>query len=175
MSGGSVSPSYHRGFAYRVPDPALAELSINDNDYGANSAPNTAPPFVAPISSGRSSILGSAVKMSDPTREEIKAEIAAAEARGDTKIARMEGKLDLVLSKLDHSNEYFTQVRTDIADSRRAGIANAWVIFGALVVVIGILVTVAPVIFDMGFKWRETITKEVQDRIPATPTAKNSK
>jgi hypothetical protein len=165
---GSLAPIYQKEFAY-APETEPAEIHVNDNDYGANSAPNTAPFFVAYTYSG------SAVKMSDPTREEIKAEIAAAEARGDTKIARMEGKLDLVLSKLDHSNEYFTQVRTDIADSRRAGIANAWVIFGALVVVIGILVTVAPIIFDMGFKWRETITKEVQDRIPATPTAKNSK
>jgi hypothetical protein len=36
------------------------------------------------------------VKMSDPTREEIQAHIAASEARGETSLARLEGKLDTI-------------------------------------------------------------------------------
>ena len=72
------------------------------------------------------------------------AEIAAAEARTDTKIARLEGKLDLVLESVRSS-------RDEARDNRRAVIANAWVIFGALIVVIGIIVTVAPAILDFGF------------------------
>lgn len=89
------------------------------------------------------------------------AKIAAAEARGETRIARLEGKLDLVLEAVRNSSN-------DARDNRRAIIANGWVIFGAIVVVLGILITVAPVIFDMGFKWRETISKEVQERVPPT-------
>jgi hypothetical protein len=99
--------------------------------------------------------------MSMATEAELTdAKIAASEARGDTKIARMEGKLDLVLEAVRTSRE-------EARDNRRAVIANGWVIFGALVVVLGIMVTVAPVVFDMGFKWRETISREVQERMPA--------
>jgi hypothetical protein len=114
----------------------------------------------APVQpTGKSQAYGDAMA----TESELRAaEIAAAEARTDTKIVRLEGKLDLVL-------EAVKSTRDEARDNRRAVIANGWVIFGALVVVIGILVTVAPVIFDMGFKWRETITKEVQDRLPPPP------
>jgi hypothetical protein len=107
-------------------------------------------------------------EMSDPTREEIQAQIAASEARGETKLARLEGKLDLVLQAVQ-------EARSESRDNRRAIIANGWVIFGALIVVTGVLVTVAPVVFDLGFKWRETITKEVQDRIPQSPTPRPQK
>ncbi len=39
--------------------------------------------------------------MSDPVTQATDAKIAAAEARTDTKIVRLEGKIDLVLEKLD--------------------------------------------------------------------------
>jgi hypothetical protein len=93
--------------------------------------------------------------MPNPTREEIDAKIDAAEARTDTKIARLEGKLDLIVEAVRSS-------RDEAREGRRAIIANSWVVFGALVVIIGILYTVAPMIFDLGFKWRETISKEVE-------------
>ena len=95
--------------------------------------------------------------------------IAAAEARTDTKIARLEGKMDLVLTKLDASIAGSESIRREVKDSEKAVRANAWVIFGALVVVIGILYTVAPVILDLGFKWREAITKEVQEQAHKAP------
>jgi hypothetical protein len=104
--------------------------------------------------------------------ELVDAKIAAAEARTDTKIVRLEGKMDLVIESLRSS-------RAEARDNRRAVIANQWVIFGSIVAILAILVTVAtvaPAIFDMGFRLRETITKEVQDRIPApaAPASPNS-
>ena len=71
------------------------------------------------------------------TREEIQAKIEASDARTDTKIVRMEGKLDLVLQTLQST-------RDEARDNRRAIIANAWVIFAALVAIVGILAAVAP-------------------------------
>jgi hypothetical protein len=103
-------------------------------------------------------------EMADITREEMKAEIAAAEARSDTKIARIEGKLDLVLEAVRSSREDARNILANANDNRRAVITNGWVIFGALVVAVGIMFTVAPAIFDLGFKWRETISREVQDQ-----------
>jgi hypothetical protein len=98
------------------------------------------------------------------TEGEVRAaEIAAAEARTDTKIVRIEGKIDLVIESVRASRE-------EARDNRRAVIANGWVIFGALVVIVGILYTAAPVILDFGFKWREAITKEVQEQVrPQVP------
>jgi hypothetical protein len=40
------------------------------------------------------------LSMSDPTREEIQAQIAASEARGDTRIVRLEGKLETMQAAL---------------------------------------------------------------------------
>ena len=97
--------------------------------------------------------------MTDITREEIRAQHEAIEARVETKVTRLEGKLDLLLSSVQTG-------RDETRESRRAVIANIWVFFGAVVVVIGIFITVAPVIFDMGSRWRETISKEVNDRVP---------
>jgi hypothetical protein len=104
--------------------------------------------------------------MSDPnpTREEIQAQIAASEARGETKLARLEGKLDLVLVKLD-------DVREDGRHTRN----NAILIGVSLALLIIGIVATAPVIFDLGSKFRETITKEVQDRIPQSAAPKPQK
>lgn len=79
------------------------------------------------------------------------AEIAAAEARTDTKIARMEGKLDLVISKLD-----------DVREDNRATRANQWVIGLGLAVLIVAIATLFPVFFDVGLKLGDLIEKKVQ-------------
>ena len=102
------------------------------------------------------------VIMPNPTEVELNAKLEAVEARTDTKIVRLEGKLDLVLEAVRSTKE-------EGRDNRRAVIANLWVIFGALVVLIGIIVTVAPVIFDLGSKFRETVTKEIQEQIKRLP------
>ncbi len=90
------------------------------------------------------------------------AEIAAAEARTDTKIAKLEGKLDLVISKLDAINETTSATRKEVKDSERAVKANGWVIFGALLAAIVVIAFGLPAVFDLGTKLRDTIAKEVQ-------------
>jgi hypothetical protein len=87
------------------------------------------------------------------------AKIAAAEARTDTKIVRLEGKLDLVISKLD-----------GVKEGQCSVIANIWVVFAALAAIIIGSIAAAPVIFDLGMRLRETITKEIQERVPAPST-----
>ena len=89
------------------------------------------------------------------TEGEVRAaEIAAAEARTDTKITRMEGKLDLVISKLD-----------DVREDGRATRANLWVVGLGLAVLIVAMITLFPVVLDLGMKTRESITKEVQEQV----------
>lgn len=90
--------------------------------------------------------------MPDPTREEVDAKIAASEARTDTKLAKIDGKLDLVIAKIDHVTESNSFLHKEIADSRRAVIANGWIIFAAIIAVIAILVTAGPSLFDLGMK-----------------------
>jgi hypothetical protein len=107
--------------------------------------------------------------MATPTREEINAEIAAAEARTDTKIVRLEGKIDLVISKLDAANTINAAIRQEVRDSGRAVIANAWVIFAAMVGIVAIVATVGPMIFDLGIRTREANTKDIQERLPTLP------
>src|ERR1043166_7319911 len=89
------------------------------------------------------------------TEGEVRAaEIAAAEARTDTKITRMEGKLDLVISKLD-----------DVREDGRATRANLWVVGLGLAVLIVAMITLFPVVLDLGMKTRESITKETQEQV----------
>jgi hypothetical protein len=90
--------------------------------------------------------------MSDaPSRDEITARIEAAEARTDTKIVRIEGKLDLVISKID-------DVRNDYRSIR----GNIWIVFFGLA---GLIVAIAigiPSIYDFGTKIRDLVHSEVQ-------------
>ena len=96
--------------------------------------------------------------MTNPTREEIQAQIAASEARGETKLARLEGKLDLVLLKLDDVKEDGRHTRNNAI---LIGVSLALLIIGSI--------AAAPVIFDLGFKLRETVTKEVQEQVQHAP------
>lgn len=85
------------------------------------------------------------------------------QARGDTKLARMEGKMDLVLVKLD-----------DVLESGRATRANGWVIGFGLAGLIVAIVLLFPVIYDFGAKTRDVIRDEVKQQIETQkpPTAK---
>jgi hypothetical protein len=103
-------------------------------------------------------------KMSDMTREEMKAEIAASEARGETKIARFEGKLDLVLEKLGNVNE-----------NVRSSNNNQWVIGLGLAVLIVAMVALFPVFFGMGAQIRDMVHTEMQSQTPVAPTPKPQK
>jgi len=104
------------------------------------------------------------------------AKIAASEARGETRIARLEGKLDRVLDKIGEINQSYLLLRQDaaaeraetrreIADSRRSVINNSWVIAGVLALVVGVIATVIPMVFDLGMKNRETISQEVKQQL----------
>jgi hypothetical protein len=88
------------------------------------------------------------------------AEIAAAEARTDTKIVRMEGKLDLVLSKLDG-------VREDNRGTR----ANQWIIGVSLAVLIVAIAGLFPVFFGIGTQVRDLVHSEIQSQSPQPPNA----
>lgn len=97
----------------------------------------------------------SGATMTDPTREEIKAEISASEARGETKITLFAGKLDLVLSKLD-----------DVRQDNRTSRANQWVIGFGLAVLIVAVAALFPVFFSMGSQIRDLVHMEVHDQLP---------
>ena len=86
----------------------------------------------------------------DDVREEIKDKIAAAEARTETKIGALSGKLDLVISKIDSAREEGRSTR-----------ANIWVVgFGLAALMLAIAVGI-PVFIDMGSKLRDLVREEV--------------
>jgi hypothetical protein len=99
-------------------------------------------------------------KMAEITREEMKAEVALAEARTETKIARMESKLDLVLSKLDGVNSRFDEVRSDYRATR----GNIWVGMFGLAVLIVAIAALFPVFFSIGAQIRDLVHTEIQSQ-----------
>jgi hypothetical protein len=106
------------------------------------------------------------VKMTDPTREEIAAQIRASEAVTETKIVRMEGKLDLVVAKIDGLREDNRGLRED----NRATRANQWVIGLGLAVLIVAIAALVPVFFDLGTKISDIVDKAIQARVaPSAP------
>jgi len=150
-------PPPKRGFVYR--QSAVANT--------ANTAATTTINYAAGLRAFLNEDEASASKeskMSDMTREEVQAQIAASEARGDTKITRFEGKLDLVLAKLE-----------DVNENVRSSKANQWVIGLGLAVLIIAVVALFPVFFGMGVQLRDMVHSEVQSQAPATPAAKSQK
>lgn len=95
--------------------------------------------------------------MADQTREEVDAKIAAAEARGDTQIVRLEGKIDLVLSKIDSLNTALTSVRDDYRSIR----TNIWIVGLALAAIIIAVAALFPPYFGAGLTIRDVIDHEI--------------
>ena len=89
-------------------------------------------------------------KMTDISRDEVDAKIALSNAQTDTKFARLEGKLDLVLSKM-----------AEVQESTRATRANQWVIGTALAVLIVALAFGVPTVFGFGLQLRDVVHSEV--------------
>jgi hypothetical protein len=86
----------------------------------------------------------------------VDAKVAAAEARTDTKVVRLEGKVDLVLSKLD-----------ELRDDNRSVRANQWVIGFGLAVLIVAVAALLPVFFSMGTQVRDLVHSEIQSQLPS--------
>lgn len=110
--------------------------------------------------------------MASPTREETEALIAASEARNETKLARFEGKLDLVISKLDAVRDDNKETRDVVRESGRGTRANIWVVGLGLAVLIVALATLFPVVFDLGAKFQDKISEEIESRVEALPPGK---
>jgi hypothetical protein len=96
-------------------------------------------------------------KMSDVTREEIQAQIAASEARGDTRVARLEGKIDTltatIIGKLDAANE---KMSADHEYNR----TTRWVIVGLAIAIGGLMVgmaTYGDAMFGRGMSVRDVV------------------
>ena len=104
-------------------------------------------------------------KMSDVSREEIDAKIAASEARTETKITRLEGKLDLVLAKLDSAREDNKQQFASAKDDSRAIRSNQWMIAFGLAAIIVAVVALFPVFFGIGVQLKDIVAHEVETRI----------
>jgi hypothetical protein len=105
--------------------------------------------------------------MSDPTREEIQAQIAASEARGHTRIARLEGKIDTlaatVVGKIDALQNDLHKSDSYNRDTRLITIAT---IVAAAIAVGGLVVAMATygdAMFGRGMNVRDivqTVLKE---------------
>ena len=90
--------------------------------------------------------------------------IEVAEAHTDIKIARMEGKLDLVVSKIDGINSRLDDVRHDYLATR----ANIWVVgLGLAVLIVGVA-ALFPVFFGVGTQLRDIIDKAIDAHISST-------
>src|SRR5262249_10352103 len=100
-----------------------------------------------------------AAAMSNTTRGEIDAKFAAAAAETETKFARLEGKLDLVISKIEDAR---ASAHSDNAVTR----ASLWVLFAVVVAIVAALYAFFPVFFDFGSKVQERIADEIKARLP---------
>lgn len=114
---GSAAPTYPGKDAYQH-EPSEKVVRIDGYKNEANNASNTVPAFYS--QDVPRNIARDAGKMSDPTREEIQAKIDASEARNDTKIARMEGKLDNLVTmigvRFDAAEKEAARTRSEIAN-----------------------------------------------------------
>jgi hypothetical protein len=134
-------------------------VHLDGRPYEAQSSMSTAGYASEKLTMPRPESVSEGRTMADhPTREELKGEIALVEARTDTKFARMEGKLDLVLSKLD-----------GVRDDNRATRANQWVIGLGLAVLMVAIAGLFPVFFGIGSQVRDLVHSEIQSQSPRQP------
>jgi hypothetical protein len=139
-------------------------------------------PMATPASSGQAAATmldpfslepkGSA--MSDLTREEIQAQIAASEARGDTRVARLEGKIDTAVATLSGKLDALSdKISADHAYHR----GTRWIIIGLALALAALVVTMATygdAMFGRGMDVRdvvqstikETLAQQAHDQLP---------
>lgn len=99
------------------------------------------------------------------SKDELAAHLRAVSAETDTKIARMEGKMDLVLSKIEGLNTRISDVSNEISDSRRATRANAMAVGLGLAGLMLALAALVPTFYDLGGKQRDVIKEEVKTQM----------
>jgi hypothetical protein len=109
--------------------------------------------------------------MPDPSREEIDAKIAAAEARTDTKFARLEGKLDLVLAEASAARQEASIARDNARQESRGTRATIIGTGLATVLALGALLmsvmTYGDAIFSRGMSVRDAVKAVVQEQAAA--------
>ena len=112
--------------------------------------------------------------MSEITREEIQAQIAASEARGDTKFAQLEGKIDVLMANIQSG---FAAATKDAAASVRASDElksavreSKWVLFGttigaaiALAALFVGVITYGDAIFSRGMAVRDVVQSVITE------------
>ncbi len=107
--------------------------------------------------------------MTDIGREEIDAKLGRVSAETDTKIARIEGKLDLVLTKLDYVLKDNQETRQEIRSEARSSREITWGVgIGVMAIIIGIL-ALFPSVFGLGTQIRDMVHTEVQQITQALP------
>ncbi|HEY5305146.1 MAG TPA: hypothetical protein VIJ52_00565 [Pseudolabrys sp.] len=103
------------------------------------------------------------------------AKLRAIGAETDTKIARLEGKLDLVLQEVRASNtavqmkledvkDSNERLHQEVKDSEKNIKNNSYIIAGVVVAIVVGFCAVVPFAFDLGSKNRESITNDVNAR-----------
>jgi hypothetical protein len=95
--------------------------------------------------------------MSDPTREEIQAHIAASEARGETSLARLEGKLDTISATIVGK---IGELSTQVGEHRRDRNLIIGTIVVAAIAVSGLVVSMATygdALFGRGMNVRDVV------------------
>jgi hypothetical protein len=137
-----------------ISNPAPSGLSVKDGRVGVPEPPESPE---AP--------------MPDPSREEIDAKIAAAEARTDTKFARLEGKLDLVLAEASAARQEASIARDNARQESRGTRATIIGTGLATVLALGALLmsvmTYGDAIFSRGMSVRDAVKAVVQEQAAA--------
>jgi len=118
-------------------------------------------PFL--LTQGARSYEGVTEAMSDPTREEIQAHIAASEARGETSLARLEGKLDTISATIVGK---IGELSSQVGEHRRdrnliiGTIALAAIAVMALVIGMG---TYGDALFGRGMNVRDVVQAVIKE------------
>jgi hypothetical protein len=101
--------------------------------------------------------------MADPTREEIQAQIAASEARGDTRNVRLEGKLDTISATILGK---IGELSAQVAEQRRDRNLIIGTIVVAAIAVGGLVVSMATygdALFGRGMNVRDVVQAVIKE------------
>lgn len=115
--------------------------------------------FEAPLSSGP--VDSTEVRLEHPTKDEVRHQLEASEARADVKFAQLEGRMDLLVSKLDSISATLNDVRADGRSTR----SNIWMVGIGLAALILATVFGLPSVYNMGAEIRDVVRSEVKSQV----------